>query len=66
MIVVATGVSKLWVKVGEERVTDEFDVISGIKQEDELSPMLFHLALEPGISKVNKNTRRWSDIELDA
>lgn len=45
MINAATQNSKLVVRVGAE-LTNEFDVVSGLKQGDALSPMLFNLALE--------------------
>ncbi|CAG4936030.1 unnamed protein product [Colias eurytheme] len=47
----ATKESKMVVKVGAE-LTDEFAVISGLKQGDALSPLLFNLALEYVIRKV--------------
>ncbi|XP_048481716.1 uncharacterized protein LOC125489586 [Plutella xylostella] len=45
MVEVATKESRMKVRVGGE-LTDEFAVVTGLKQGDALSPMLFNLALE--------------------
>ncbi|CAG9130045.1 unnamed protein product [Plutella xylostella] len=45
MVEVATRESRMKVRVGGE-LTDEFAVVTGLKQGDALSPMLFNLALE--------------------
>ncbi|CAG9134902.1 unnamed protein product [Plutella xylostella] len=45
MVEVATKESRMKVRVGGE-LTEEFAVVTGLKQGDALSPMLFNLALE--------------------
>lgn len=52
MVEVATRESRMTVRVGAS-LTDEFDVVTGLRQGDALSPMLFNLALEHAIRKVN-------------
>ncbi|XP_073946541.1 uncharacterized protein [Choristoneura fumiferana] len=51
MIKVATQTSRLKVRVGKA-LTEEFEVVTGLKQGDALSPMLFNLILEYVIRKV--------------
>lgn len=52
MVRVATQVSKMRVRVNQD-LSDEFEVITGLKQGDALSPMLFNLVLEYIIRKVS-------------
>lgn len=51
MIKIATGTSRMRVRAGGG-LTDEFEVVTGLKQGDALSPVLFNLALEHIIRKV--------------
>ncbi|KAI5635421.1 guanylate kinase domain-containing protein [Phthorimaea operculella] len=51
MVEVATKTSKMRVRA-EGSLTEEFDVITGLKQGDALSPLLFNLVLEHAIRKV--------------
>lgn len=42
----------------DNTLSDEFDVITGLKQGDALSPLLFNIALEKVIRRVQRNNRR--------
>ncbi|KAJ0176515.1 hypothetical protein K1T71_007694 [Dendrolimus kikuchii] len=51
LIMVATSKSTMRVRVGNE-LSDEFEVITGLKQGDALSPMLFNLVLEHVLKRL--------------
>lgn len=61
LIKAVTQVSKLRVRVGNS-LTEEFEVATGLKQGDALSPMLFNLILEHVIRKVLNHD---SGVELN-
>lgn len=51
MVEVAIGISRMRVRV-ENDLSDEFEVVTGLKQGDALSPTLFNLVLEYVVRKV--------------